>query len=105
MTAVNRRVQTGVDRGKCFEIEIDGEKILAYEGETIATALLAAGKRICRKTTKKGEARGIYCGMGICFECRMVVDGRPNTRVCQTLATPGCKVQTQYIDLQGSAEK
>ena len=102
MVIESRRIQTGVERSKRFEIEVDGEKILAYEGETIATALLAAGKRICRKTTKNGEARGIYCGMGICFECRMVVDGRPNTRVCQTPATPGCKVQTQYIDLQGS---
>ena len=97
MTKVNRRVQVGVERGKCFEIEIDGEKILAYEGETIAAALLATGKRICRKTTKRKEPRGIYCGMGICFECRMIVDGKPNIRVCQTLATPTCKVQTQLI--------
>lgn len=102
MTTVNRRIQTGVERGKRFEIEVDEEKVSAYEDETIATAILAAGKRVCRKTSKKGEARGIYCGMGICFECRMIVDGKSNTRVCQTLATPGCKVQTQYIDLQGS---
>lgn len=100
MTTVNRRVQAGVDRGKCFEIEVDAERILAYEGETIAAALLAAGKRICRKTTKNKEPRGIYCGIGICFECRMIVDGKPNTRVCQTLATPGCRVQSQYIDLE-----
>jgi len=100
MTAVNRRIQAGVDRGKCFEIEVDGERILAYEGETIAAALLAAGKRICRKTTKKKAPRGIYCGIGICFECRMIVDGKPNTRVCQTLATPNCKVQNQYVDLE-----
>ena len=100
MTTVNRRAEAGVDRGKCFEIEVDGERILAYEGETIAAALLAAGKRICRKTTKKKAPRGIYCGIGICFECRMIVDGKPNTRVCQTLATPNCKVQNQYVDLE-----
>lgn len=100
MTTVNRRVQAGVERGKCFEVEVDGETILAYEGETLAAALLAAGKRICRRTTKKKEPRGIYCGIGICFECRMIVDGAPNTRVCQTLATPSCKVQNQYIDLE-----
>lgn len=100
MTTVNRRVQAGVDRGKSFEIEVDGERILAYEGETIAAALLAAGKRIYRKTTKKKEPRGIYCGIGVCFECRMIVDGKPNTRVCQTLATPNCKVQSQYLDLE-----
>ncbi len=97
---VNRRIQTGVERKKCFEIEVNGERILTYEGETIAATLLAAGKRICRKTTKKKEPRGVYCGIGICFECRMIVDGKPNTRVCQTLATPNCKVQNQYIDLE-----
>ena len=97
MTIVNRRIQAGVKRGKCFEIEVDGERILAYEGETIAAALLAAGKRICRKTTKRKEPRGVYCGMGVCFECIMIVDGKPNTRVCQTLAAPNCKVQTQYL--------
>ncbi len=82
MTTVNRRVQVGVDRGKCFEIGVDGERILAYESETIAAALLTAGKRIYRKTTKKKAPRGIYCGIGICFECRMIVNGKPNTRVC-----------------------
>jgi len=100
MAKVNRRVHAGVQRGKSFEIKIDGERILAYEGETIATALLAAGKRMCRNTTKRQEPRGIYCGIGICFECRMIVDGILNTRVCQTLATPNCKVQTQFLDLQ-----
>jgi len=97
---IDRRIQVGVERGKCFEIEVDGEEILAYEGETIAAALLAAGKRISRKTTKRKELRGVYCGIGICFECRMIVNGKPNTRVCQTLATPNCTVQTQYIDLE-----
>jgi len=98
MTEVNRRVQAGVQRGESFEIEVDGERILAYEGETIAAALLAAGKRMCRITTKEKEPRGIYCGIGICFECRMIVDGKLNTRVCQTLATPNCKIQTQSLD-------
>jgi len=97
---IDRRIQAGVERGKCFEIEVDGEKILAYEGETIAAALLAAGKRISRKTTKREELRGVYCGIGVCFECRMIVNGKPNTRVCQTLAMPNCTVQTQYIDLE-----
>ncbi len=95
MTTVNRRVERGVERGKSLEIEIDGGRVLAYEGETIAAALLAAGKRICRNTAKRKEPRGIHCGIGICFECRMIVNGIPNTRVCQTLATPNCKVQTQ----------
>ena len=95
MTTVNRRTRAGVARGKCFEIEVDGERILAYEGETVAATLLAAGKKVCRNTKRK-EPRGIYCGIGVCFECRMIVDGKSNTRVCQTLATPNCKVHTQF---------
>ena len=84
-----------MERDGPFEIEVDGEKILAYEGETIGTVLLAAGKRVLRKTMRQKKPRGIYCGMGICFDCMMVVNGQPNTLVCQTLATPNCKVQTQ----------
>ena len=92
---MDRRVVEGVERGASFQIEVDGESIVAFEGETIAAAMSAAGKRTFRRTTKRHDPRGIYCGAGICFECRMIVDGRPNVRVCQTLATPNCKVQTQ----------
>ncbi len=92
---INRRIKKGVNRGKSFEIEVDGEKILAYKGETIAAALLAAGKRTYRWTKIKKQPRGIYCGMGICMGCAMVVNGRPDTLVCQTMATPDCKVRTQ----------
>ena len=92
---MSRIVQEEVQRGESFEIEADGERILAYKGETIAAALLAAGKRVCNKTAKKNKPRGMYCGIGICFGCLMIVNGKANTRVCQTLASPNCKVQTQ----------
>jgi len=92
---INRRVEKGVQRGRRFEIEVDGEKLTAYEGETIAAVLLAAGKRTFRTTPGRKHPRGVYCGIGLCYECMMVIDGEPNTRACQTLATPGCRVQTQ----------
>ena len=98
---INRRIKKGVNRGKSFEIEVDGEKILAYKGETIAAALLAAGKRTYRWTKIKKQPRGIYCGIGICMGCAMIVNGKPNTMVCQTMATPDCEVQTQ-IGVGGS---
>ena len=91
----DRRVEKGVKRGRQFEIEVDGETIAAYEGETIAAALIAAGRRTFRRTAKKKHPRGIYCGIGLCFECMMVINGIPNTRARQTLATPGCRVETQ----------
>lgn len=96
------RVKDGVERGDPFEMDVDGEKLIAYQGETIAAALVASGKLTFRRTTKRGDPRSMYCGIGICHECRMVVDGQPNTRVCQTLAAPGCRVQTQ--DAAGKVE-
>ncbi len=92
----HRRVKIGTRRGRRFEIEVDGQKVLAYEGETIAAALLAAGVLVCRLTPKNHQPRGVFCGIGICHECLMVVNGVPNVRTCQTLATPGCRVKTQH---------
>ena len=83
-----------MDIGDKFVIEVDGESLLAYSGQTIAEALLANGLRTLRMTQKQGS-RGVYCGMGICYECRMVVNGIPNVRTCMTLATPGCRIATQ----------
>ena len=80
--------------GKKFEIEVDGKTILACSGQTIAEALLANGVRTLRMTRKQAS-RGVYCGMGICYECRMIVNGIPNVRTCMTLATPGCRIATQ----------
>ena len=91
----DRRIRIETRRGRRFEIEVDGRKVPAYEGETIAAVLLAAGIWVSRLTPKKHEPRGVYCGIGICHECVMVVNGVPDIRICQTLATPGCKVATQ----------
>ena len=77
-----------------FEIEVDGKIIIARRRQTIAEALLANGLRGLRMTRKQSP-RGVYCGMGICYECRMIVDGIPNVRTCMTMATPGCRLATQ----------
>ena len=92
---VDRRVGKGVKRGKPFEIEVDGEKLIAYEGESVAAVLVAAGRRTFRWTEKKKQPRGMYCGIGLCHDCMMVINGVPNTKACQTLATPGCRVESQ----------
>ena len=92
---MERRAQRGVERGRPFEIEVDGTKIPAYEGETVTAAMVASGLRTLRRTARTREPRGMYCGIGLCYECLMVIDGVPNTRACQTLATPGCRIATQ----------
>ncbi len=89
------RIARGVTRGRQFEIEVDGGPVVAFEGETVASAILASGRPILRFTSRRGEPRGIFCGMGVCFDCAMTIDGIPNVRSCVTPAEAGMKVQTQ----------
>jgi predicted molibdopterin-dependent oxidoreductase YjgC len=89
------RIWKDVDRGRVFEIEVDGKKITAYEGETVAAALMAAGIRTTHRTPRRDEVRGMCCGIGLCYSCTMVIDGIPNMRTCQTLALPGMRLETQ----------
>jgi len=74
--------------------EFDGRSVKAREGQTIAEALLASGITTVRKT-RYGQERGVFCAMGVCYECRAIVNGTPNTRTCMTPVTQGCKVMTQ----------
>ncbi len=87
------RMQKAFRRGQPLRIEVDGEPVQAFEGETIATALLASGRRVFRHTPD-GHPRGLYCGMGICFDCAVEVDGESSVRSCITLVRPGMKVRT-----------
>ena len=67
-----------------------------FEDEPIAAALRAAGVMPHRHTVKRGEPRGIFCAIGRCTDCVMVVDGKPNVRTCMTPLKEGMQVQTQY---------
>ncbi len=81
--------------GKAITIHVDGKPIGAFEGEPIAAALAAAGYKVFHRTEKRGDPRGIFCAIGRCTDCMMVVDGKPNVRTCVTPAADGMKVQTQ----------
>ena len=87
-----RRV-SGVDRGSAFEFFLDGERVTAHPGETIAAALLAAGHRLLRHTASHGQPRGIYCAMGVCGECALTVNGEPGVRACVTPAVASMLVE------------
>lgn len=80
---------------KKVTIDIDGKKIEAYEGEPIAAALWNAGIRDFRYTRKRKEPRGFFCGIGLCTDCKMIVNGIPNIRTCVTLVEKGMKIQRQ----------
>lgn len=68
-----------------IHFRFDGRSYNGYEGETIAAALLASGVRTLRYHEESGTARGIYCNIGHCFECRVSVDGREGVRACLSL--------------------
>lgn len=76
-------------------VTVDGKEIGAVKGEPIAAALLASGIKVFRKTPKKNEPRGLFCGIGRCTDCIMTVDGVPNVRTCVTPVEEGMKIETQ----------
>ena len=76
-------------------IEVDGCPVSAYEGEPIAAALMASGIRALRITRKRGQPRGVFCGIGQCTDCVMTVDGVPNVRTCITPVRAGMTISTQ----------
>ncbi len=89
------RIDGAVRRGPEIEIVVDGLPIRAFEGECVAAALLASGRRTLRTTARRGEPRGMYCGIGVCFDCVMTIDGRPNVRTCQTRVRAGMRIESQ----------
>ena len=88
------RIQKGVVRGKPVEFFLDGKPVQAYEGETIASALMNAGCFVSR--TIDQNPLGVYCNIGVCHSCVMTVDGMPNVRICKTRVSEGCQVETQH---------
>lgn len=67
---------------------------MGYLGETVATVLLAEG-HLALRTTVGGLPRGVFCGMGVCFDCLVVVDDLPNTRACMTFVQAGMRIARQ----------
>ena len=73
----------------------DGEAVRAPAGQTIAAALLAADRRTLRITRVNKTSRGMFCGIGACWDCLVVYNGRPSTRACLQLVADGDRVETQ----------
>jgi hypothetical protein len=72
---------------------VNGRAVLVPEGAVLSAALLIAA--IPCRLSVSGQPRTALCGMGICLECRAVVDGVAHTRTCQTRCQPGMRVETQ----------
>lgn len=78
------------EAGTLVALTVNGVAVQVNPGTTVAAAVLAAGA--ATRTSVTGEARGPLCGMGICFECRVTIDGEPHQRSCQILCAPGMRV-------------
>jgi len=66
-----------------IEIAFEGRKLAAQAGESLAAALTAHGVMALR-TTRDGAERGMFCGMGVCQDCLVEIDGKPDQRACMT---------------------
>lgn len=75
-----------------IEVTINGKPLHVEAGCTVAVAL-AIAEAPCRNSVS-GEKRGPLCAMGICFECRAVVNGVSHTRTCQLLCEPAMEIHT-----------
>jgi NADPH-dependent 2,4-dienoyl-CoA reductase/sulfur reductase-like enzyme len=83
------------ERGERITFFYNGKEVDAYPTETIAAALHAAGVRKFGESTELHRPRGLFCAIGNCSSCFMVVDGQPNMRVCVIKVKPGMKVEEQ----------
>lgn len=78
-----------------FTIRFDGARVAVSPGQTVAAALWAAGVRSWRTTRDAGAPRGLFCGIGVCFDCLVTINGIRNQRACLIPARPGMVVTTQ----------
>jgi predicted molibdopterin-dependent oxidoreductase YjgC len=76
-----------------FELFVNGSPVRVPAGSTLSAAVALAGVTAYRRSVT-GEPRGPLCGMGICFECRVEVNGAAHVRSCQTPCEPGMRVRT-----------
>ena len=72
----------------------DDQPVPFVPGQNIGAALLAHGLSTLR-STRGGRPRGLFCGIGVCFDCLVTVNGVANQRACQVLASDSLQVRTQ----------
>lgn len=82
MSTTSRLNVESDENKQTIRFSFNGEEMIGHEGEPIAAALMANGITAIRVCEVTGEPRGVYCGIGHCYECRAEVDGIPNVRTC-----------------------
>jgi len=92
---INEHPILSFERGEKISFFYNGQEIEAYTSETIAAALHAAGVRKLGESPELHRPRGLFCAIGNCASCFMIVDGKPNKRVCVIKVKPGMHVKEQ----------
>ena len=81
---------------RTITLSIDGEAIDGLAGQSIAGVVLASGRLAWRRTSSEGKPRGLFCGIGVCFDCIVTVNGERDVRACQRRAADGDVVEGQH---------
>ncbi|MCK4306880.1 (2Fe-2S)-binding protein [candidate division WOR-3 bacterium] len=84
-------------RGKKIKFYFEGKELEAYEGETVASALIASGVKVFSHSKRHNRPRGFFCAIGKCSSCFMEIDGVPNQMTCMRLVQQGMQVRRQEI--------
>ena len=107
-TSTYRNLPNWLDRGgkpnadALISFSFDGKPMTGRKGESVAAALIGAGVHSFRKS-REGQHRGLYCGMGTCFECLLTIDGDLSQRACLVSVKEGMDIQSQaYAPAIGS---
>ncbi len=74
----------------------NGAELQGAQGQSVAAALLANRERITRFTRVESKPRGLFCGIGICFDCLLIIDNHRNQRSCIVELKEGMNVMTQH---------
>ncbi|MFJ8788631.1 (2Fe-2S)-binding protein [Streptomyces sp. NPDC102462] len=81
-----------------IRVTVDGERLRATQGQTVAGLLMSRGRVSWRTTARSGRPRGLFCGIGVCFDCLVTVNGLSDVRACQRLLADGDVIKTGVAD-------
>jgi predicted molibdopterin-dependent oxidoreductase YjgC len=82
-------------RGEPIDISVNGHPVEAYAGETVSTVLMTSGHVIFQHDAETHMPRSLFCGMGVCYNCMVTIDGVHNIRACVTPVAAGMVVETK----------
>lgn len=93
--SIERRGARSAEPVSDLTITLDGSPIDGRSGQTLAGVLLASGRPTWRQTARAATPRGLFCGIGVCFDCLVTVNGVRDVRACQRRVADGDVVESQ----------